>query len=374
MWPLAHETPLTKLHFHDKISADIKLYSIRTFSHFCRKCLQVLPLERIRSSWKRELRKSAALHELKEVESSSSLRTADHCQVLQLGDRCRRTAGAVLQCVAGLCVRVMLHRGGATLKKPRHSEYSKVLTSLPPLFPAMSPVATQQCGCGGLELLMVSKSAEPTDDSSKVHHVSSLGGRWNLFQECFWGPEQISGDLVELREVWKKKDGRCFGQGSWISWYIAFLTFRSSAWYFWRARTCSWVSPQKGSHSGILDPSVPMSLWDVRCLKPHPTLCTHSTWTSSTTLCPSPLIPPVPMLETKADWETCNVSAQLQDKTRENRARVWLVYHSTRQLCPLAQPWEGPVGVLCKCATLSEEHTLSHSWLNEMDTYLLCIC
>ncbi|KAF4789531.1 hypothetical protein TURU_150043 [Turdus rufiventris] len=46
-------------------------------------------------------------------------------------------------------------RGGATLKKPRHSEYSKVLTSLPPLFPAMSPGATQQCGCGGLELLMV---------------------------------------------------------------------------------------------------------------------------------------------------------------------------------------------------------------------------
>lgn len=37
------------------------------FSSFCRKCLQVLVLERIRSSWIRELRKSAALHEMKEV-------------------------------------------------------------------------------------------------------------------------------------------------------------------------------------------------------------------------------------------------------------------------------------------------------------------
>lgn len=41
----------------------------------------------------------------------------------------------------------------------------------------------------GLELLMASESAEPTDGSSEGHHVSGLGGRWNLFQECFRGPE-----------------------------------------------------------------------------------------------------------------------------------------------------------------------------------------
>lgn len=59
--------------------------------------------------------------------------------------RCRRTAGAVLQCLGGLCVRVLLHRWGTMLKEPRHSKYPGVLTSPPPLFPTMSP-----CGCDWL--------------------------------------------------------------------------------------------------------------------------------------------------------------------------------------------------------------------------------
>lgn len=205
----------------------------------------------------------------------------------------------------------MLHKWGTTLKKPRHPKHPKVLTSLSPLFPTRFPCATQQCVCGWLGAAD-GESAEPTDGSSKVHHVSGLGEGWNLFQGCCRGPENISGELVELRKVWKKNDGRCFGQGSWISWHIASLTFKSStsylgaqpAWYFRRARICCWIiSPQKCSYSGIVAPSVPMSLWDVRCLMPHThPVCTSDSAKLRHSLLPSSA-PPVPMLETKADWK-----------------------------------------------------------------------
>lgn len=207
------------------------------------------------------------------------------------------------------------------------------MTSLPHLhFLPCLCVPHSNVAVAGLELPMVGerKSAEPTDDSSKVQHDSGLGGRWTLCKECFRGPEQISGELVELREVWKKKDGRCFGQGNWISWYIASLTFKSSAsylgpepaWYFWRARTSSWViSHQKGLYSGVLIPSVPMSLWDVRCLMPHthpvhtfdPAKLHYSLLTSSASA--------VLMLWTKAGWERPAVS-QHSSRTKSGRTEL----------------------------------------------------
>lgn len=227
---------------------------------------------------------------------------------------------------------------------------------------------------------MVSESAEPIDGSSIL--VCGLGGRWNLFQKCFRGPEQISGELVELREVWKKKDGRCFGQGSWISLYIASLTFKSSssylgpqpAWYFWRARTCSWaVSLQKVSYSGILAPSVPMSLWDVRCLMPHTRLVHtfNSAQLHHTLLISS--APPVHVLETKAAWER---PAMSQHSSRTKSGRTEPEYDTGLSQHKAAVSPDSVLGETClgvlqleqECHTFKKAHFVSHMF--EWDEYL----
>lgn len=90
-----------------------------------------------------------------------------------------------------------------------------------------------------------------------------------ICQEGFKTP----GGLVEFWEVWEEKDGRCFGQGSYISYYVVSVTFKPSSfhlvsqpvWYCWRVRTCSQVtSPQKGSYSCSFSSHVPL-----RCEVPY---------------------------------------------------------------------------------------------------------
>lgn len=119
VWSWAHQTPLTALLFHEKVSTDVKQCFTRGLSHFCRKRLRVVMLERIRSSWKRAgglgSDNGAMLHEVKKVSSSSSSspRAAD--------DFC---PAACWGCSAA-CVNVTFHTWRTTSKKPRHPKCPK---------------------------------------------------------------------------------------------------------------------------------------------------------------------------------------------------------------------------------------------------------
>lgn len=118
----------------------------------------------------------------------------------------------------------------------------------------------------------------------------------------------------------------------------------------------------------------PSEMWDALCLTPAS--CIHSTQPSSTTLCSSLLLPLCMCWKPKLPEKDlqCLSTAPGQNQGEQNQ-NMTLVYHSTRQLCPLTQSWERPVWVFCnwsKSATLSKKHILSHTCLNEMNTYHSC--
>lgn len=107
----------------------------------------------------------------------------------------------------------------------------------------------------------------------------------------------------------------------------------------------------------------PSEMWDALCLTPAS--CIHSTQPSSTTLCSSLLLPLCICWKPKLPEKDlqCLSTAPGQNQGEQNQ-NMTLVYHSTRQLCPLTQSWERPLWAGARVPHFQKStFCLTHVWM-----------
>lgn len=158
------------------------------------------------------------------------------------------------------------------------------------------------------------------------------------------GQEVMWGEVMELWRMWEEKEGRCLGQGIWISLDVP-LTFKLATFPASPSANLIWL---EGLFMGNLTPEG-LTFWymcsfsshvPLRCEMPQAhTYSVHEF--SPAMLCQALPASPAPLSNHAGNqsWlgRTCKVSVQLQGKIRENRAWV-MAHHSPRQPCSPSQP------------------------------------